>query len=78
MSTYTIADQPDVADNQKVIIKTESFERKTQLIIHELLWEYGEYCDDIRESKDKANAIIDELTEINKLIPVKNIPEKLQ
>lgn len=76
--TYTIPDQPDVPDKQKKIEKYEDVIRQTDMTIDDLLWEHDNLLAEIDSNESMANAIVDELIEINKILPVGSIPDKIK
>jgi hypothetical protein len=47
-------------------------------MIEELLWEHAEICAEHCSCEIMANRIVDELIEINKILPVGSIPEKFK
>jgi hypothetical protein len=73
---YTVPDQPGIPDSKKKIVKTETLMQESHLTIENLLYEHAEICFSIQENKDNADNIVDELIEINKILPVGDIPEK--
>jgi hypothetical protein len=75
---YTISDQPGIPDKKKRIVKTEVLTQESHLMIEDLLWNHGEICAIVQKCKNDADNIIDELIEINKILPVGDIPEKFK
>jgi hypothetical protein len=75
---YTIPDQPGIPNKQKKIVKTENVVREKHLIIYDLLWEHDNLLVEIDSCKQQADDIVDELIEINKILPVGDIPAKIK
>jgi cephalosporin hydroxylase len=75
---YTVLpDQLDVPDKKKQITKRIETVYEKPMTIEDLRWNHEQVLAEIRELKDRANAIRDELVAINGFIDVKNIPVKV-
>jgi hypothetical protein len=74
---YVVPDQPNIPHDQKEIIKSEQVLQETYLTINDLLNDYVFLEREIKTCKRKANRIVDELTAINEVHRVDDIPTKL-